>query len=227
MNLTASKLSFALATLVAGHVNSARAQVGVTTLAVELDNVVEYQVDTSDLSKWGTNLNVTPGKIAQGMGVGCAGVRFIGYGDIVAVNGQPARGIYAVRGVAVCMSPTPTPGLFAISDTTWPSIRDETFEILQSNGITSIGTIMTYGLSSGMPSPPGPPSGSKDSAITGGTGAFFGVRGQRGQRNDLLSAAVFERTASITEDPARRRQNGGGHLLTVLYVIPQCSTRKW
>jgi len=108
----------------------------------------------------------------------------------------------------------------AISDTSWPSIRDETFEILQSDGITPIGTIMTYGLSSGMPSPPGPPSGSKDSAITGGTGAFFGVRGQRGQRNDLLSAAVFERTASITEDPARRRQNGGGHLLTVLYVIP-------
>ena len=36
----------------------------------------------------------------------------------------------------------------------------------------------------------------------------------------MLSGAVPERTASITEDPAKRRQNGGGHLLTVLYVIP-------
>jgi uncharacterized protein (TIGR03437 family) len=79
---------------------------------------------------------------------------------------------------------------------------------------------MTSGLSSGMPSPPGPPAGSKNSAITGGTGAFFGVRGQKGQRNGLLSGAVTERLASITEDPAKRRQNGGGHTLTVLYVIP-------
>lgn len=54
--------------------------------------------------------------------------------------------------------------------------------------------------------------------MTGGTGAFFGVRGQRGQ--ETLSGAIPESTASITEDPARRRQNGGGHLLTVLYVIP-------
>ena len=85
----------AIAILIAGHVNSARAQVGVTTLAVELDNVVEYQVDTSDLSKWGTNPKIVPGKIAQAMGVGCAGVRFVGYGDIVAVNGQPAWAIIA------------------------------------------------------------------------------------------------------------------------------------
>jgi len=185
---------------------------------VELENVVEYQADTTDLSKWGTNPNITPGKIAQAMGVGCVGVPIIGYGDIVAVNGQPARGTYANRGVALCMSRTPRPGVDSISDATWPSIRDETYEILQSDGITPVGTIMTHGLSSGMPSPPGPPAGSKNSAITGGTGAFFGVRGQRGQI--MLSGAVPERTASITEDPAKRRQNGGGHLLTVLYVIP-------
>jgi uncharacterized protein (TIGR03437 family) len=99
-------------------------------------------------------------------------------------------------------------------------MRDETYEILQSDGTTPVGTIMTFGLSSGMPSPPGPPAGARNSAITGGTGAFFGVRGQKGQRNALLSGAVPERTASITEDPANRRQNKGGHLLTVLYVIP-------
>jgi uncharacterized protein (TIGR03437 family) len=191
------------------------------TLYIELQNVVEYQVDTPDLSKYGTDPNITQGKIAKGLGVGCAGVPIIGYGDIVAVNGQPARGTYAVRGMTVCVTPNPVPGVNgsnAISDTTWNSVRDETYEILQSDGITPVGTIMTYGLSSGMPSPPGPPAGRRNSAITGGTGAFFGVRGQRGQT--MLSGNVPERTASITEDPAKRRQNGGGHLLTVLYVIP-------
>ena len=191
------------------------------TLYIELQNVVEYQVDTSDLSKYGTDPNVTQGKAAMGLGVGCAGVQIIGYGDIVSVNGQPARGSYVGRGVAVCTTPTPIQsGINAISDTAWPSMRDETYEILQSDGITPVGTIMASGLSSGSPTPPGPPAGSHNAVITGGTGAFFGARGQKGQRNNMLSGAVGERTASITEDPAKRRQNGGGHLLTVLYVVP-------
>jgi hypothetical protein len=205
--------------VVAGYVNPVRGQPPAATLYIELQNVVEYQVDTSDLSKWGTDPKVTQGKVAT-PGVGGAGLQIIGYGDIVAVNGQPAKGSYAIRGLAVRLSQTPVPGVDAIADTTWPSLRDETFEILQSDGITPVGTIMTYGLSSGTPSPPGPPAGSKNAAITGGTGAFFGARGQKGQRNNLLSGAVSERTASITEDPAKRRQNGGGHTLTVLYVVP-------
>jgi hypothetical protein len=59
--------------IAAGYVCPARGQVGATTLVIELDNVVEYQVDTSDLSKYGTDPNVTQGKIARGVGVGCAG----------------------------------------------------------------------------------------------------------------------------------------------------------
>ena len=213
------KLPIVAILFAAVYCNPAAGQAPAATLYIEVQNVVEYQVDTSDLSKYGTDPKVTQGKIAT-PGVGGAGVSIIGYGDIVAVNGQPARGSYAIRGVAVRMSPSPVRGVDAIADTTWPSMRTETFEILQSDGITPVGTIMTSGLSSGMPSPPGPPAGARNSAITGGTGAFFGVRGQRGQRNNLLSGAVPERVASITEDPANRRQNGGGHTLTVLYVIP-------
>jgi uncharacterized protein (TIGR03437 family) len=206
--------------MASGYVNPARGQASPTTLVVELENVVEYQVDTTDLSKWGTNPNITPGSVAQGKGVGCAGVPIIGYGDIVSVNGQPARGTYAVRGTSVCMSPTPTAGAFTISDTTWNSKRDETFEILQSDGTTPVGTIMTIGLNSGSPTPPGPRAGNHNYAIVGGTGAFFGLRGQKGGANNRLSSAVPERTASITEDPAKRRLNGGGHIASVLYVIP-------
>jgi uncharacterized protein (TIGR03437 family) len=54
----------------------------------------------------------------------------------------------------------------------------------------------------------------------GGTGAFFGVRGQKGGASNQLSSSTPERTASITEDPSRRRQNGGGHIASILYVIP-------
>src|ERR1700744_3921236 len=81
-----------------GYINPAQGQISPTTLVIELENVVEYQVDVSDLSKWGTSSTVTPGLIAMGKGVGCAGVPVIAYGDIVSVNGQPARGAYVGRG---------------------------------------------------------------------------------------------------------------------------------
>src|SRR5690348_11688766 len=203
-----------------GYVDPAQGQPSPTTLVIELQNVVEYQIDTTDLSKWGNNPAVTQGSVAQGKGVGCAGVPIIGYGDIVSVNGQPARGTYTARGTSVCMSATPTAGAFTISDTTWSSKRDETFEILQSDGVTPIGTIMTVGLNSGSPTPPGPRAGNQNYAIVGGTGAFLGAQGQKGGANNRLSSSTPERTASITEDPSMRRQNGGGHIASILYIIP-------
>ena len=212
---TLAILLFALA-----HHNLARAQGTATTLMVELRNVVEYQVDTEDFSKWGTNPNITPGSIDKGTGVGCAGVPLIAYGDIVSINGQPARGTYSSRGVAVCTNPTPTDSVHAIADTTWASMRYETYEILQSDGVTPVGSIMINGLNNGSPIPPGPAVGGQNFAIVGGTGAFFGARGQKGGRNSLLNGAVNARLASITEDPANRRLNGGGHVLFVLFVVP-------
>jgi uncharacterized protein (TIGR03437 family) len=203
------------------YCNPARGQAPAATLFVELQNVVEYQEDTSDLSKWGTNPNSTPGKIRQGMGVGCAGVPVVVYGDIVSVNGDPARGTYVGRAVSLCVSPTPTAGLDAIADVGANSLRDETYYILQSDGVTPIGAIMDNGLNGNVsPSPPGPPAGPQNFAIVGGTGAFLGARGQKGNGNSRLSSTTPARTASITEDPAKRRQNGGGHLASVLYVIP-------
>lgn len=143
-----------------GYIRPAQGQVSPTTLVVELANVVEYQVDVSDLSKWGTNPNVTQGSIAMEAGVGCVAVPVVAYGDIVSVNGAPARGAYVGRAVSVCLSPTPTPGVFAISDISANSLRDETYYILQSDGVTPIGTIMINGLNgSVIPSPPGPPAG--------------------------------------------------------------------
>lgn len=108
----------------------------------------------------------------------------------------------------------------AIADISATSFFDETYYILQSDG-TPVGAIMTQGLSTIVPSPPGPPAGSLNLAIVGGTGAFLGARGQTGNAaQGLGSAQIPVRIASITEDPANRRLNGGGHVVFTLYVIP-------
>jgi len=207
-------------TLAAMYSSPARGQAPLaTTLLIELQNVVEYQGDTSDLSKFGTNPNITAGGFTTT--AGCLSHTVIALGDIVSVNGRPAKGTYSSRGVSLCVSPTPIPGQ-AIADTSWNSIRYETFEILQSDG-TPVGTIMTSGLNNGSPSPPGPPAATQNLAITGGTGAFLGARGQKGNGNAGLSGVVTIRSASIVEDPANRRQNGGGHIRSVLYLIPMSS----
>ena len=57
-----------------------------TTLVVDLANLVEYQDATGDPAKLATNSNLTPSTTFKTFGV----VTIIG--DIVALNGQPARG---------------------------------------------------------------------------------------------------------------------------------------
>ena len=107
----------------------------------------------------------------------------VAFGDIVAVNGQPAKGVYVGRPVAIRLTPTPSPGR-AIADSTHASLRSHTFEILKSDG-TPVGTMMSFGLDGGPP-PPGAPSypvaTRGDYTIFGGTGAFLGARGELVQR---------------------------------------------
>ena len=204
--------------IAAGYVSPARGQGSATTLVVGLENVVEYQMDTTDLSKWGTAPNITSSKAAKGMGVGCTDIPTVALGDIVSVNGDPARGTFVARLVGLCLSPTPRAGVDAIADIKTQSQRDETFYILQSDGVTPIGTIMVNGLNGSVPQPAGrPPPGGQNFAIVGGTGAYLGARGQKGSPNGGITNL---REASITEDPANRRQNGGGHGSFTFYVIP-------
>src|SRR5215471_11102857 len=204
------------ALLVAMFYNPARGQAPAATLKVELQDVVYYLVDTPDISKFGTNSNITPN-----IRVGCflLGITDVALGDIVAVNGHPAKGTWVDRGMGLCLTPTPAPSQ-SIADTTRDSIRYQTYEILQNDG-TPVGTIMTNGLNLGGPSPPGPPAGTQNFAIVGGTGAFLGARGVTSNAmQGLGNAAVPIRSASIVEDPANRRKNGGGHVVFTLYVIP-------
>jgi hypothetical protein len=179
-----------------------------TILTIDVQNFVIYQTDISDISKYVTIPGTTTSVVPKNLFVETL------LADIVAVNGQPVKGLYAARGQTVLTSPTPAAG-GAIADTTHNSIREQVFEILNSDG-TPLGTIVASGLSAGTP-PPGSPAAlaSGDWTIVGGTGAFLGARGQAGS-----STGNTPRSASVSEDPANRRINGGGKARFVLRVIP-------
>jgi len=184
-----------------------------TILLIEFENNVIYNQDTSDVSKLATD----PGKTTAATAKNFLGN--VSLGDIVAVNGQPAKGAYVKERRMIFLTPSPSPGQ-AIADITRNSMEFcVAFEILQQDG-TPIGSIFLSGFGGGTPPPPGAPLAQTQSnyAITGGTGAFLGARGQGGEAP--LPGSSAGRQASMSEDPSNRRVNGGGRNRWVLYVIP-------
>ena len=179
-------------------------------LQIDIENLVEYQTDTMDTSRYGTNPDITPS----------AGIlRFapaIAIGDIVAVNGEPAKGTFVGRPWDLTSRTELTPGR-PIADISRISVGFRTFELLKPDG-TAIGTLMVLGLNGGV-SPPGGNFGGQNFAIVGGTGAFLGAGGQQGGRQ-IPQFTIPPRAASIAEDPANRRLNGGGRVRWLLAIIP-------
>ena len=178
----------------------------VVTLELERENTVAYVYDLADPSRFATSANMVNANLRNFM-------PFIGVADIVSVNGKPARGSWVTRGQFIMLGPSPTPGQ-AIGDIARGSVSVQYLEILQSDG-TPVGTIMISGFPSGL-TPPGLPPGSVwNLAVTGGTGAFLGARGT------FVTGAPFTfRAASIEEDPANRRTNGGPSGRFIVYLIP-------
>jgi hypothetical protein len=185
-------------------------------LIIDVANVVEYQNDVSDASKFGTIPGITPPVRIKTFET------VMGIGDIVAVNGQPAKGAYVTRPIAIGLTTTFSPGSSIADVSGTASLRSHTFEILQADG-TPVGTIMSSGLDGELP-PPGAPVYPVDTrgnyTILGGTGAFLGLRGEQVQRLQSLEPAPHPRVASIQEDPAYRRMNGGGNIRFYLHLLP-------
>ena len=134
------------------HLASAQ-QPTTTTLTIDLENVVQYQEDGYDPSKFARNPNVTP---SAGIGSGGAIANFVVVtliGDVVAVNGQPVKRAlcWENKSAYYNANPTPVPGQ-AIADVTRTAMREHIFEILQPDG-TPIGSIMSLGFSGGSPLP--------------------------------------------------------------------------
>jgi hypothetical protein len=206
-----------IAVLCAACCQTASAQVApATLLQIETDNNVRYIYDTPDVSAFGAVATAITQPYALAAVPTFA--TWITEADITAVNGKPAKGIYLTRQVAINLSPTPTAGQ-GIADLVATNIVDRILVIMQPDG-TPIGSIMMYGLDGGTP-PPGSPEMSRQGnfAITGGTGAFLGMRGQF-ESGPVVAGAVANRNASVREDPAKRRINGGGKAIFLLHLLP-------
>src|SRR5437762_2086099 len=73
------------------------------TLEIERENTVAYVGDLADPFKIGTSSNMVNANLRNFM-------PFIGFADIVSVNGKPARGSWVARGDFIMLGPSPMPG---------------------------------------------------------------------------------------------------------------------
>src|SRR5262245_1862204 len=176
---------------------------------MDIENIVIYNQDTADVTKWATNPEKTDVLASQNF------VPIIWLADVVAVNGVPAKGTWTVRGTTLIRSTTVTPGQ-AIADSVSFFFFDWIVDLLLPDG-RAVGTIMASGWG-GASKPPGAASAilQANMTVTGGTGAYLGIRGQAGQGGNTIAP----RTASMREDPAYRRILGGGKRRYVFQIIP-------
>ena len=204
-------LVMALCTLAPWNVAPAQATLP-AILQVDVENQVSYVEDTADVTRFATLPNVTPAALPKNL------YTTVLIGDIVAVNGQPAKGTIVFHLRRLGLTATPNPG-DAIADIGRGTIEVAVIEIQTSDG-TPVGSLMSIGLGGAGTPPPGAPLAQTqgNNAIVSGTGAFLGVRGLKGQA--ALPNAIPVRQASIAEDPANRRKNGGGSSRFLLTVIP-------
>jgi len=182
-----------------------------TVLQIEIENLVFYLHDAADQPKLAT----APARTPLPAGTSQTFKWAAGFGDIVAVNGKPAKGAYASHSLMIWGTPTYTPGRMIADFGDLYCTGDEHYAIMTPD-VTPIGTIMTSGLC-GTPTPPGSPSSAimHNLTVAGGTGAFLGVRGQ----STVLQGSTL-RWASMVEDPANRRVNGGGRRRVYIQLLP-------
>ena len=182
-----------------------------TIITIEVETFVEYFNDTFDTTKWATIPTVTSVVFPKNFTIATA------VADVVSVNGQPVKGTMLRDQRSVSLNANPTPGQ-AIGDTGRLAVVTDYFEVQKPDG-TPIGTIISTGVGPGTPPPGAPLSAALGNfAIISGTGAFLGVRGQVAQNPFPQTSSL--RQASVTEDPANRRLNGGGRTRFLMHVIP-------
>jgi hypothetical protein len=177
---------------------------------IDVENIVAYNEDVSDVSKLAADPAATTAAVRRTF------EKTIVLGDVVAVNGAAVKGTLILNPRSLSLGPSATPGQ-AIGDATRANTCGGSFEILWPDG-TQIGTIMVADMGGG-PAPPGSPSAaaSGNFAVIGGSGAFMGVRGHGG----AMAGGVPSRQASMTEDPVKRRINGGGTGSWIFQLIPE------
>ncbi|MFN0166435.1 MAG: hypothetical protein ACKV22_08390, partial [Bryobacteraceae bacterium] len=130
----------------------------------------------------------------------------VAIGDIRAVNGRPGKGFRTYHVRALPFRVNPAPGQ-PIADADGSGTFHCIWQILAPDG-TYVGTITDLGGTPGS-----------DHIVVGGSGAFFGVTGVHGMMQ--AASGSMQRGASMSEDPAKRRMNGGGKSRATFYLYPR------
>ena len=167
---------------------------------IRVEKITFYAEDTFDYARLATEASPVSPTAARNFD------RFLGVGDITAINGEPAKGVWVGRVQTFNISPTPQPGQ-AIGDIAMGQLLEWHFQILTPDG-TQVGGIYAKGIPTFGPSAPGTPPAARSSlAIIGGNGAYLGARGQVGfAAAPELNPPVSGGNASMREDPSRRRE---------------------
>lgn len=166
----------------------------ISVLTIQTENVVTYVGDVTDPSKLALMTTLTtPGTTR-------AFTESITIGDVVSINGRPAKGLWQSRGFAMGYSPSAAAG-FAIADSAEGGPGECKWAILTANGVL-IGRFQEGGLGTHQ--------------ITGGSGLFLGIQGTQ----TTVQAVVAARRTSMTEDPNLRRVLGGGKLIHTFHIAP-------
>ena len=165
-----------------------------SVLTIQTENVVTYVGDITDPSK----LALLGGPVSPSATRAFA--ESITVGDVVSINGRPAKGLWQSRSLSMGYSPTAGPGS-AIADSAEGAPGECKWAILTADGIL-VGRFQEGGIGVHQ--------------ITGGSGLYLGIRGTQA----IVQAVQSPRRASMTEDPSMRRILGGGTLIDTFYIAP-------
>jgi len=164
-------------------------------LTIDVENAVIYRGTVFDASK----LAKDPGPTTS---VNQAFVESINIGDIVAINGKPAKGTWSSTAYATPFRSAPQPGQ-PIADFDLAGTNFCTWQIYATDG-TFLGMIRDSGAGQGH-------------TVVGALAGFFGAIGT----HQGGSTTIPTRQASTGEDPANRRNLGGGKMSVVFYLYPR------
>ncbi len=168
------------------------------TTNIQLENFVFYMDQHGDATKFGT----LPGPVPTDPQLGMALRRYAIVADIVSVGGKPAAGTFFAQGTVIGQ---------VNADFARNQMHPMTLEIMTPDR-AQVGALYGFWMGAGV-SAPGAPGGAGVLAVLGGTGAYYGVHGQGAN-----VGASNLRVASMQEDPARRRVNGGGTMTMAIHL---------
>ncbi|MCC6389392.1 MAG: hypothetical protein IT167_02220 [Bryobacterales bacterium] len=172
----------------------------VVMLDVLVENLVSYRLDVADPLTFAAARGPVASPVVRTF------QEVIGVGDIISVNGKPAKGVWTNYGHTLNLSPAPAPGE-PIADVASSTGHIECSWVFYTTDGVFVGSLNDRGV--GMHS------------MTGGGGAFLGAHGEH--RNGPRGPGGFDppiRRASVTEDPSMRRVNGGGTWQALVYLTP-------